>query len=78
MSILQRDLRDRLLEVDGEYQRLVHEHFQYEAELERLSKSPYHSSEDLQQEIELKKRKLRIKDRMEQIAMMRVRTQNAQ
>jgi len=78
VSILQRDLRDRLLEVDGEYQRLVHEHFQYEAELERLSKSPYHSSEDLQQEIELKKRKLRIKDRMEQIAMMRVRTQNAQ
>ena len=78
MSILQRDLRDRLLEVDGEYQRLAHEHFQYEAELERLSKSPYHSSEDLQQEVELKKRKLRIKDRMEQIAMMRARTQNAQ
>lgn len=73
MSVLQRDLRDQLLEVDGEYQRLAHEHLQYEAELERLSKSPYHSSEDLLQEIELKKRKLRIKDRMEQIAMMRAR-----
>jgi hypothetical protein len=78
VSIPQEDLRDRQMEVDGEYQRLAHEHFQYEAELERLSKSPYHSSEDLLQETELKKRKLRIKDRMEQLVMMRARTQNGQ
>ena len=71
MSIPQEDSRQKLLEVDGEYERLAREHSEYETRLERLSKSPYLSAEDLLQEIELKKRKLRIKDRMEQIALVR-------
>ena len=73
MSIPQEDSRQKLLEVDGEYERLAREHSEYESRLERLSKSPYLSAEDLLQEIELKKRKLRIKDRMEQIALVRGR-----
>jgi uncharacterized protein YdcH (DUF465 family) len=71
VSIPQEDSRQKLLEVDGEYERLAREHSEYETRLERLSKSPYLSAEDLLQEIELKKRKLRIKDRMEQIALVR-------
>ena len=78
MSILQNNAHDRLLEADGEYQRLVREHFECEAELERLSKDPYRSSEALLQEIELKKRKLRVKDRMEQLAMLQARAQENQ
>jgi len=73
VSIPQEDSRQKLLEVDGEYERLAREHSEYESRLERLSKSPYLSAEDLLQEIELKKRKLRIKDRMEQIALVRGR-----
>jgi uncharacterized protein YdcH (DUF465 family) len=73
VSIPQEDSRQKLLEVDGEYERLAREHSEYETRLEHLSKSPYRSAEDLLQEIELKKRKLRIKDRMEQIALVRGR-----
>lgn len=65
MSTPVRSPRDVLL--DAEYQRLAQQHSEYEAELERLSKAPYLSSEDLFQEVNLKKMKLRIKDQMEQI-----------
>lgn len=66
MSIPMRGPRDVLL--DAEYQRLVQQHSEYEAELERLAKAHYLSSEDLLEEVRLKKMKLRVKDEMEQIA----------
>ncbi len=78
MSIPQRNPRELLLETDAEYQRLASEHSQYEAELERLSKSAYLNSEDLLEEIHLKKLKLRVKDRMEDIALRHTRGLNGQ
>jgi uncharacterized protein YdcH (DUF465 family) len=69
MATLQRNPRDILLETDAEYQRLAEQHRQYESELQRISKAPYLNSEDLLEEIKLKKMKLHCKDEMEKIAL---------
>jgi uncharacterized protein YdcH (DUF465 family) len=68
MASPQRYPRDILLETDAEYQRLAEQHSRYEAELQKLSKTPYLNSEDLLEEIKLKKLKLHCKDEMERIA----------
>ena len=68
MASAQRAPRDVLLLTDAEYQRLAAQHRQYDAELQRISKSPYLNSEDLLEEIKLKKMKLQCKDEMERIA----------
>jgi uncharacterized protein YdcH (DUF465 family) len=68
MATAQRAPRDILFETDAEYQRLAQQHQQYETELQRISKSPYLNSEDLLEEIKLKKMKLHCKDEMERIA----------
>jgi uncharacterized protein YdcH (DUF465 family) len=68
MATAQRSPRDVIFETDAEYQRLAEKHRQYDAELQKLSQSPYLSSEDLIEEIRLKKLKLHVKDEMERIA----------
>lgn len=68
MATAQRAPRDIPYETDAEYQRLAAQHQQYEAELQKISKSPYLNSEDLLEEIKLKKMKLHCKDEMERIA----------
>ena len=68
MASPQRYPRDILLESDAEYRRLVEQHSRYEAELQKLSATPYLNSEDLLEEIKLKKMKLHCKDEMERIA----------
>jgi len=68
MASAQRTPRDIPFETDAEYQRLAEQHRQYEAELKKISQSPYLNSEDLLEEIKLKKMKLHCKDEMEQIA----------
>jgi uncharacterized protein YdcH (DUF465 family) len=75
MASAQRAPRDVLLLTDAEYQRLAEQHRQYDAELQRISKSPYLSSEDLLEEIKLKKMKLHCKDEMERIAARILREQ---
>jgi len=65
---LHRNPRDVIVGMDAEYQRLIEKHRQYEAELQNLTQSPYHNSEDLIEEIRLKKLKLHVKDEMERIA----------
>ncbi|PYU38401.1 MAG: hypothetical protein DMG53_26725 [Acidobacteria bacterium] len=76
MASAQRAPRDVLLQTDAEYQRLAEQHQQYEAELQRISKSPYLNSEDLLEEIKLKKMKLHCKDEMERIAARIIRTRS--
>jgi uncharacterized protein YdcH (DUF465 family) len=73
MATAQRAPRDILFEADAEYQRLAEQHRQYEAELQKISHSPYLNSEDLLEEIKLKKMKLHCKDEMERIASRIVR-----
>jgi uncharacterized protein YdcH (DUF465 family) len=68
MATAQRAPRDLIFESDAEYQRLAEKHHQYELELHNLSQSPYLNSEDLLEEIRLKKLKLHVKDEMERIA----------
>ena len=72
MPIPARSPRDVLL--DAEYQQLAQQHSQYE--LERLAKATYLSSEDLLEEVKLKKMKLLVKDQMEQILTRHRRAQN--
>ena len=69
MATPQRAPRDILLETDADYKRLVEQHSKYEAELQRISAAPYLSSEDLLEEIRLKKMKLHCKDEMERIVL---------
>jgi len=80
MASPQRNPRDILLDADAEYKRLVEQHSKYEEELQRISKAPYLSSEDLLEEIKLKKMKLHCKDEMERIAsrIQRARAHHAQ
>ncbi len=68
MASLQRSPRDILLDTDADYRRLFEEHEHYDTELQKILKSPYLSSEDLLEEIKLKKMKLHCKDEMERIA----------
>jgi hypothetical protein len=68
MATAQRSPRDVIFETDAEYQRLAEKHQQYEAELQKLTQSPYLNSEDLIEEIKLKKMKLHVKDEMERLA----------
>ena len=67
MPISAREVRDRLMASNAEFQRLAQEHSRYEAQLEQLSKTSYLSSEDIIQQITLKKLKLRVKDEMERL-----------
>jgi len=67
MTIPTREIREALISTDPEFQRLADQHSRYEAQLEELRRQTYRSSEDLTLEINLKKLKLRIKDRMEQL-----------
>jgi uncharacterized protein YdcH (DUF465 family) len=80
MASVQRTPRDIPFEADAEYQRLAEQHRQYDAELQRISRSPYLNSEDLLEEIKLKKLKLHCKDEMERIAarIQRVRANYTQ
>ena len=80
MATLQRNPRDILLDTDAEYQRLAEQHSKYEAELQKLSATPYLNSEDLLEEVKLKKMKLYCKDEMERIAarIQRVRAHHTQ
>jgi uncharacterized protein YdcH (DUF465 family) len=68
MASMARNPRDILLETDAEYQRLAEQHSKYQTELNRIATSNFLSSEDLLEEIKLKKLKLHVKDEMEQIA----------
>jgi len=77
MAAIQRNPRDILLDTDAEYQRLYEQHEKYDLELRRILKEPYLSSEDLLEEIKLKKMKLHCKDEMERIAL-RIQRSRAQ
>ena len=68
MAAIQRNPRDILLDTDADYQRLFEQHEKYDSELRRILNEPYLSSEDLLEEIKLKKMKLHCKDEMERIA----------
>ena len=67
MTIASDEIRQSLINQDTEFRRLAEEHSRCESRLERILKQPYTCSEDLIEEVALKKMKLRLKDRMEMI-----------
>ena len=73
MPTLSREIREQLLTYDEEFQKLVQKHSEYEAQLKQLSQASYLDLEDLQQQITLKKLKLRVKDEMERHIVERLR-----
>jgi uncharacterized protein YdcH (DUF465 family) len=62
------DLKNLLLESDDEFRELAARHHDLEDRLNELSNRNYLSEPEQVEEVTLKKRKLQIKDRMEEIA----------
>ena len=66
MNVLS-DARERLLKEDANFRRLADKHQEYEDRLTTLRDKRFLSDEEKAEEVQLKKRKLAIKDEMEQI-----------
>jgi uncharacterized protein YdcH (DUF465 family) len=61
------ELKELLLKTDEEYRQLATQHHELEDRLHALSGKPYLSEPEQVEEVTLKKRKLHVKDRMEEI-----------
>jgi hypothetical protein len=61
-------LRDDVLLRNDEYRRLDAQHHEYESRLDRLSDKVVLSDDEQVEEVMLKKKKLYVKDRMQEIA----------
>jgi uncharacterized protein YdcH (DUF465 family) len=62
------DLKHLLLETNDEYRQLAAKHHELDDRLTELTTKHYLSSDEQLEEVKLKKRKLQLKDRMEEIA----------
>ena len=61
------DLKEQLLRTDAEYRELYHLHHELDEQLRSMSSNAHLSEGEQLEEIRLKKRKLQLKDRMEDI-----------
>jgi uncharacterized protein YdcH (DUF465 family) len=61
------DLKTLLLETNEEYRRLASKHHELDDRLHQLTSKHYLSDAERIEEVTLKKRKLQLKDRMEEI-----------
>ena len=61
------EFKSRLLENNEEYRQLVSKHSELEGRLQELNTKHYLSNSEQVEEVTLKKRKLQVKDRMEEI-----------
>ena len=62
------DLKHLLLETNDEYRQLAAKHHELHDRLQELTAKHYLSDEEQIEEVRIKKRKLLLKDRMEEIA----------
>jgi len=67
MNDQSQDLKQVLLQTDEEFHQLADKHHELEGRLQELTTKPYLSEPEQVEEVTLKKRKLQIKDRMEDI-----------
>ena len=67
----QQDLKELLLQTDEEFNQLAAKHHELDDRLHELTAKPYLSEPEQLEEVTLKKRKLQIKDRMEDILRRR-------
>jgi uncharacterized protein YdcH (DUF465 family) len=61
------EVRERLVESDPNFRRLVRKHQEYEKRLQQLQSQKYLTEGERVEEIEIKKRKLALKDQMEEM-----------
>ena len=61
------ELKELLLKTDEEFRQLATQHHELDDRLHDLSSKPYLSEPEQVEEVRLKKRKLQLKDRMEDI-----------
>ena len=61
------ELKQQLIATNEEFSRLAKEHSEYKRKLEDLYKQPHLTDADRMEEVNLKKRKLFLKDQMERI-----------
>ena len=73
----QRDQKELVLQADEEYHQLAAQHHELDDRLHQLTDKPYLSEPEQFEEINLKKRKLQLKDRMEDILRRRRQGQEA-
>lgn len=67
MNAQSQDLRELLLRTDEEFHQLAAQHHELEGRLHELTSKSYLSQPEQLEQITLKKRKLQLKDRMEDI-----------
>ena len=67
MNEQSQDLRDLVLQTDEEFRQLADQHQGLDDRLHQLTAKPYLSEPEQVEQVTLKKRKLQIKDRMEDI-----------
>jgi uncharacterized protein YdcH (DUF465 family) len=65
------DVKEPLLQTDEEYHQLAAKHHELEDRLHQLTAKHYLSEPEQVEEVNLKKRKLQLKDRMEDILRQR-------
>ena len=65
------DLKELLLQTDEEFHQLAAKHHELEGRLQQLTTKHYLSEPEQLEEVNLKKRKLQLKDRMEHILRQR-------
>ena len=61
------DLKEQLLRTDAEYRELYQLHHELDEQIRSMSSHPHLSDSEQLEEVRLKKRKLQLKDRMEDI-----------
>jgi len=61
------DVRSHLMETNEDFRRLAEEHSLYDRRIEELSNRPYPTQEEQMEEARLKRLKLSLKDRMEDL-----------
>jgi uncharacterized protein YdcH (DUF465 family) len=74
MTEQSQDLKELLLQTDEEFHTLAVQHTELEGRLHELTTKPYLSEPEQLEEVTLKKRKLHLKDRMEDILRRRRQT----
>jgi len=67
MAVDTQDLRERLLQTDQEFQQLSTQHHELDDRLHQLSSRHFLTEPEQLEETQIKKQKLRLKDRMEDI-----------
>jgi len=77
MAIESQQLKEHLLQTDYGFRQLVEQHQEFDTRLDELARQHYLSEPEQTEEVTLKKRKLQLKDRMQDILRRHANPQTA-